>query len=50
MIIGLFILEAGWAVSLPVGEEGLVDVTAGKPVRWVDGQGWIEESEWTSLA
>jgi len=32
------------AASLPAGDEGLVDVAAGKPVRWVEGQGWVEES------
>ena len=36
---------ADWGASLPDGDEGLVDVTAGKPVRWVGGQGWIEDSE-----
>ena len=35
---------ADWGASLPEGDEGLVDETAGKPVRWVDGQGWVEES------
>jgi hypothetical protein len=32
-----------WAASLPVDADDLVDMTAGKPVRWVEGQGWIEE-------
>jgi len=39
--------EAGlseWAASLPLGDEGLVDVSAGKAVRWVEGKGWVEES------
>ena len=31
-----------WAASLPDGDEGLVDMTAGKPVRWVEGEGWVE--------
>jgi hypothetical protein len=31
-----------WAASLP-DDEGLVDMAAGKPVRWVDGEGWVEE-------
>jgi post-segregation antitoxin (ccd killing protein) len=31
-----------WAASLPE-DEGLVDLAAGKPVRWVEGEGWIEE-------
>ena len=35
---------AEWGASLPGDDEGLVDVSAGKPVRWVEGQGWIEES------
>ena len=35
---------ADWGASLPEGDEGLVDETAGKPVRWVEGQGWVEES------
>jgi hypothetical protein len=34
-----------WGASLPTGDEGLVDEAAGKPVRWVEGQGWVEESE-----
>lgn len=35
---------ADWGASLPPGDDGLVDVNAGKPVRWVEGQGWVEES------
>jgi hypothetical protein len=35
---------ADWGASLPDDNEGLVDVAAGKPVRWVEGQGWVEES------
>ncbi|HKQ71327.1 MAG TPA: hypothetical protein VJT73_18415 [Polyangiaceae bacterium] len=35
---------ANWSASLPAGDEGLVDVKAGKAVRWVEGKGWIEES------
>lgn len=35
---------ADWAASLPADDEGLVDESAGKPVRWVAGQGWVEES------
>jgi hypothetical protein len=31
-----------WAASLPEGDEGLVDVAAGKPVRWTPGEGWID--------
>jgi hypothetical protein len=40
--------EAGlaeWGQSLPADEVGIVDVSAGKPVRWVEGQGWVEEPE-----
>lgn len=32
-----------WAASLPEGDEGLVDMAAGRPVRWTPGEGWIEE-------
>ena len=32
-----------WAASLPADDEGLVDMSAGKPVRWVEGEGWVEE-------
>ena len=35
---------ADWGESLPTDDEGLVDASAGKPVRWVEGQGWVEES------
>src|SRR6185295_3224550 len=35
---------ADWGASLPPDDEGLVDVKAGKPVRWLEGQGWVEES------
>ena len=35
---------ADWGASLPPDDEGLVDVNAGKPVRWLEGQGWVEES------
>jgi hypothetical protein len=35
---------AAWGASLPAGDEELVDVAAGKPVRWIEGQGWVEES------
>ena len=36
---------ADWTARLPAEDESLVDVTAGKPVRWVEGRGWIEESK-----
>lgn len=35
---------ADWAENLPAVEEGLVDWSAGKAVRWVEGEGWVEES------
>lgn len=35
---------ADWGASLPADDAGLVDEAAGKPVRWVEGQGWVEES------
>ena len=35
---------ADWGASLPADDEGLVDEAAGKAVRWVEGQGWVEES------
>jgi post-segregation antitoxin (ccd killing protein) len=30
-----------WMSDLPA-DEGLVDVAAGTPVRWVEGQGWTK--------
>ncbi len=35
---------AEWGRGLPAGDEGLVDVTAGKAVRWVEGRGWVEST------
>jgi hypothetical protein len=35
---------AEWGASLPADNESLVDESAGRPVRWVEGQGWVEES------
>ena len=32
---------ADWVSDLPA-DEGLVDVDAGTPVRWVEGQGWTK--------
>jgi hypothetical protein len=32
-----------WGASLPPDDQGLVDVTGGKAVRWVEGHGWVEE-------
>jgi hypothetical protein len=35
-----------WARGLPEEDaQSLVDMSAGKPVRWVPGEGWIEEKE-----
>lgn len=45
---GSELAEAGmaeWAASLPAEDEGLVDASGGKPVRWVPGQGWVEETK-----
>lgn len=33
-----------WAASMSPGDDELVDPSAGKSVRWVEGQGWDEES------
>jgi hypothetical protein len=35
---------AEWGTSLPEGDEGLVDANGGTSVRWVEGQGWVEQS------
>lgn len=32
---------AHWASILPTGDDDLVDVSAGTPVRWVEGRGWV---------
>ena len=32
-----------WTADLP-HDEGLVDVTGGTAVRWVEGEGWVKES------
>ena len=32
---------ADWVSDLPA-DDGLVDVDAGTPVRWVEGQGWTK--------
>jgi Arc/MetJ-type ribon-helix-helix transcriptional regulator len=41
--------EAGmteWAHSLPDEDaEGLVDMSKGKPVRWIPDRGWVEVNE-----
>ena len=35
---------ADWSATLPVEDEDIVDVTSGTPVRWIPGQGWMDES------
>lgn len=35
---------ADWNATMPSDDEGLVDPSAGKPIHWVEGQGWVEES------
>lgn len=32
-----------WAASLPAEDEGLVDPNGGKPVRWIEGEGFTED-------
>jgi len=32
-----------WTADL-ADDDGLVDVSAGTPVRWVEGEGWVKES------
>lgn len=34
---------ADWSASLPTDDDGLVDPSAGRPVRWIEGQGWVED-------
>jgi|SRR5579872_5115860 len=35
-----------WARSLPEEDtEALIDIHAGRPIRWVAGEGWVEERE-----
>src|SRR6202166_4565280 len=31
-----------WTADLP-DDDGLVDITGGTPVLWVEGQGWVKE-------
>jgi hypothetical protein len=35
---------ADWSANLPAGDEELLDPSAGKSVRWIEGQGWVEQS------
>lgn len=34
---------AEWGANLPAEGESLVDLSAGKAVRWIEGRGWVEE-------
>lgn len=34
-----------WAAALPADDGGLVDESAGTPVRWVDGRGWLRDQQ-----
>jgi hypothetical protein len=34
---------AEWSAALPIEDEGVVDLSDGKVVRWVIGEGWVEE-------
>jgi hypothetical protein len=34
---------ADWGARLPADDEALVDSSTGKAVRWVEGEGWMEE-------
>jgi predicted transcriptional regulator len=34
-----------WAAGLPDEAENLVDPDEGKPVRWIEGKGWVEGPE-----
>lgn len=37
---------AEWSRGLPEEDaEALVDASVGKPVRWVPGEGWVEDRE-----
>ncbi len=35
---------ADWGAGLPPGDEDLVDIAAGKPLRWIEGRGWVGDS------
>ena len=34
---------ADWAVRHLADDDGLVDRNGGKPVRWIEGEGWVED-------
>ncbi len=35
---------ADWGASTSADDHDLLDASAGKPVRWIEGRGWVEES------
>ena len=35
--------EREWLAGLPDGDADLVDLAKGQAVRWVPGQGWVEQ-------
>jgi hypothetical protein len=35
---------AEWGSTLPVDDEGLLDRSAGRAVRWEEGKGWTKDS------
>ena len=35
--------EREWLANLPDGDEDLIAPEAGRAVRWIPGQGWVEE-------
>ena len=35
---------ADWSAGMSSDDDGLIDPSAGRAIRWVDGQGWVEES------
>lgn len=34
-----------WGASCSDDDQGLVDLAAGEPVRWVEGRGWVSERQ-----
>jgi Arc/MetJ-type ribon-helix-helix transcriptional regulator len=34
---------ADWAADIPADDQGLVDISAGTAVLWVEGRGWTED-------
>ena len=35
---------ADWGLGLPMEDEGLIDLSARKPVHWLEGTGWVKDS------